>query len=268
MRTKRAFILLLFGVVLCAMAATMLIPPVMAQTCDPAQYPNGCPPPPEQPTEKQPKKRPTKVPISIPKKTSTPTVTYTLTVTSTFTPTPTSTFTSTPSPSTTALPITGSGAGSNNPNSELPAVQDPDQGSSPFSFPGSLGMIIAVLIIVVCLIGGLFLARRRRLIGSRGESELLPYMERGGSENATITVPGFGDLGNENATITSPSFDDLGNENFTITVKDSGDISPDAIRNVREAASDPGGIQLDANPGGVQKPPTHNIGDKSGGGTL
>jgi hypothetical protein len=59
--------------------------------------------------------------------------------------------TQTPTPIATALPITGGGAGPINPSSLLPAVQNPDQGSSPFSLPGPLGMLIALLIL-----GGLF----------------------------------------------------------------------------------------------------------------
>jgi hypothetical protein len=63
------------------------------------------------------------------------------------------------------IPITGGGAGSNNTNSLLPAVQNPGQDSSPINIPGPLGMIIAVLIIVVCFIGGFGAVRYFRKSG-------------------------------------------------------------------------------------------------------
>jgi type IV secretory pathway VirB2 component (pilin) len=79
---------------------------------------------------------------------------------------PTSAPASTPLPAAplAIIPITGSGAGSNNSSSSLPAVQNPgQQGSS--SLPGPLGMIIAILIIVVCFIGGLVILRFFRTAG-------------------------------------------------------------------------------------------------------
>ena len=268
MRITRSFILLFLGAVIVVGAIAMFDPSVtvQAQGCLPGV------PCPTSPPEKKPRKTATNVPILLPTKTPTPTVTYTPTVTDTSTATPTATFTSTSTPTSTvtALPITGSGVGPNDPNSELPAVQDPDQGSSPNNFPGPLGTIIAVL-----LIGGLLFTRRRRLLGSTGEAEL-PFMERGGKENMTMTVRDVNDLdgelgslpylergGKENVTISVRDVNDLDgelrnlpaiqrgvNENFTITVKDVGDISPDAGSNL--------GGDIQVPPGPPIKPPTPN----------
>jgi len=152
-----------------------------------------------------------------------------------------------------AVLIPAGGAGLNNPNSELPAIQNPGQGSSPFNFPGSLGMIIAVLIIVVCILGGLIIVARKRLIGSTGDLDLLPAVQMGGNESATLTIHDVGDLGGSMETV-------------TVSIHDVGDLSPDVSRNAREAASDLGGLQ--SPPGPPTKPPSPNIGDKSGGGTL
>ena len=223
MRIKRSPILLLLGAVIVAIAVVMFIPrtAVQAQGCDPAGVP--CPPPPE----KKHRKTPTPVPP-------------------TKTPIPTSI---PPTATEKALLIIGGGAGSSNPNSELPAIQNPGQGSSPFNFPGPLGMIIAVLIIVVCIIGGLFIASRRRKIGNTGESKLLPYMERGGNENATITVPSFGDF-------------DGHLESGTLTVRDI-DWGDSHVNEIRESPSAPSSV-----PGSPTKTPNPSIGDKSGGGTL
>jgi len=103
-----------------------------------------------------PKNHPTSV---IPRSSST----STSNPTSTSTSTPTSTQTSTPTSTQAAIPITGGGVRLNNTNSSLPAVQKPSQGTSPS--PGPLGMIIALLIIVVCLIGGLGVLRFFRKAG-------------------------------------------------------------------------------------------------------
>jgi hypothetical protein len=97
-----------------------------------------------------------------------PTSTSTSTPPSTSTSTPTSTQTSTPTSTQAAIPITGGGVGLNNTNSSLPAVQNPGQGTSPL--PGPLGIIIAVLIIAVCFIGGLGVLRFFRKAGETNAS--------------------------------------------------------------------------------------------------
>jgi hypothetical protein len=250
MRRKRSLILLVSGVMMVVMAVAMFPPSASAQgkVCyDPAGAQIPCP-----------EKKPTEAPKTVPTFTPTPTATETATPTSV--PIPTATWT--------ALPITGSGAGPNNPNSSLPAVQDPSQGSSPFNFPGPLGMIILVLIIAIGIMAGFFMAERRRRIGNNGGLGNLPYLERGGNENATITVPSVGGL--DGALGSLPAIQRGGNENFTMTVHEVGDVSPDAARSAREAASDPGGANQFAGkfPGPPIKPPSPNIGDKSGGGTL
>lgn len=223
MRITRSLILLLLGAVIVAMAVVMFIPltAVQAQGCDPAGVP--CPPPPE----KKQRKTPTPVPP-------------------TKTPIPTSI---PPTATEKALLIIGGGAGSSNPNSELPAIQNPGQGSSPFNLPGPLGMIIAVLIIVIGIMVGFFIAERRRKIGTNAGAGILPYMERGGNENKTIAVPGFGDF-------------DGSLESGTLTIRDInwGDSHANEIR---ESPSAPSSV-----PGSPTKTPNPSIGDKSGGGTL
>ena len=138
-------------------------------------------------------------------------------------------------------------------------------------------MIIAVLIIVIGIVAGFFIAGRRKKIGSTDGTGVLPFMERGGNESATIAVRGVGGLGsrpaidwgdNENFTMTVRGVDDFGgaSENGTIGGRDVGDISPDAARSAREAASDPGKANQFAGkfPGPPTKPPSPNT---PGGGT-
>jgi len=77
------------------------------------------------------------------------------------------------SPDCTPTPLlTSGGAGPSNPNSELPAMQNPGQGSSPSNLPVPLGMIIALLLIGLCFIGGLIFLIRRKPAGSFGDGSI------------------------------------------------------------------------------------------------
>lgn len=125
-------------------------------------------------------------------------------------------------------------------------------------------MIIAVLIIVVCIIGGLIIVARKRSIGDTGNSNLLPAIQKGSNESATLSIHDVGDF--EEGSGSLPAIQRGGNESATMTVHDINDISPDGALNAREAASDLGGVQLP--PGPPIKPPSPNIGDKTSGGTL
>jgi hypothetical protein len=110
---------------------------------------------------------------------------------------------STPKPQ--ALLVPGGGTGPNNPGSLLPAIQN----------LGPLGGgLLAGLIIVIVSLGGFFLVKRGRKLGSTGGSDLLPAIQRGGLESATISVTDGADLGG-------------GLESATMSVHDIGNVSPD-----------------------------------------
>lgn len=201
------------------------------------------------------------------------TKTPTPTATSTQTLTPTQTLTATPTPKSTNFPISGGVAESNNPSSELPAVQNPDSGSSPSNFPGPLGWIIPAVIVVIGAAVGLTLVRRKRKIGSTSNTDLLPAIQKGGNESATLTIHDGLDLGGgkESATMTVHDGAELGGgkESATISIHDVGDVAPDVAPdgalNAREAANDPGGVH--SKPPTPNKLPNPNLGNKSGGGT-
>jgi len=234
MKPERSISPLFLGMLIVSVAVVLFAWPVAAQAplCPDPQHPGSLIPCPS--SGGQPGNPPTSVHI-IKLPTRTPTSLPTQIPTSTEVPIP---------------PVSG-GPGSNNPSSLLPAIQEPDQGSSPFSFPGPLGMIIAVLIIVVCIIGGFFLVGRRRKIGSTGGVGTLPYMEKGGNESATMTVHDIGHF--DEGSGGSHSIDWGDHESATIAVHDLNDISPDAASSAREAASDPGsGLKPPSpnNPGG------------------
>jgi hypothetical protein len=141
------------------------------------------------------------------------------------TPVPTPIPTNTAVVTATVPPITNSGAAPSNPNALLPAVQNPGQGSSSSTLPGPLGMIIAVLIIVVCFTGGVFLFMRRNQISGNGEPGLSPFTKIYDNEQGTIERNDISDFGgNQNATLTRPDLKGS-NENFTISGKNINDNS-------------------------------------------
>jgi hypothetical protein len=211
---------------------TIDVHPVQAATCGVP----GTPPCPPKPPSNNP---PTDVPIIVPTKTLTPTATSTPTLT----PTPTQTATSTSTPKPTGLAISSGFTGSNNPNGELPAIQN----------PGPFGWIIPGLIIIIGGVVGVVLLRKRSKLGSTGNTGLLPAIQKGGKESATLTVRDGADLGG-------------GNESATLTVHDGVDLGggkESATMTIHEVANDPGGVQIP--PGPPDKPPSPNLGDLSSG---
>lgn len=300
MKTKRAIIYFLMGVMAVAMVITQFSAPVSVRAqCDPASDPNCQPPPqgcydaqgvpctpvPQPPSDNNP--QPTKVPTRVRTKTPTPTPTETPTDTPTQTATATSTptNTNTATPTATAIPPT--------------ATTTPTVTPTPFCvFCGRTSPLLlggGGLIFLLGLAGVLYLIFRGPLgLGPSGGTDPFPGGSENGTvmppsengtvmppdftkDNLTITTPDGSDLGGgmESATVTIHDGSDLGGgmESATLTVHDGSDISPDGVSNVREAASDPGGAQLSAreaasDPGGVQQPPSPNLGGKSGGSTL
>lgn len=203
-----------------AMSLTINIEQVNAQSpCnDPADPSYPCTPQP--PSDNQSSNPPVDAPPVVHTKTPVPTATNTQTIT--------------PTPKSINLPISGGVAGSNNPNSELPAIQN----------PGPLGWIIPIVIIGIGAAVGLTLVKGKRKIGSTGNIDLLPAIQKGGKENMTMTVHDGAEFGG-------------GNESATVTVHDVGDVAPDGALNVREAANNPGSIHGKP-PDPLVKPPSPN----------
>jgi hypothetical protein len=295
MRVKITIVLLLLGMVSVITAVTMITQPVIAQCSpnDPACQPpaNTQPPDTKEPRKPRLTKTATYAPVRIPSKTPTQTETETPTVT----PTLTATHTETPVAANTETPMAAG----------IPATETatPSVAAAPVSgcflcgrepwFWLAGGGVLMVLIGLL-----LFLFFRRPLSldpasrpsgtgpfpsGNENgtimppQDGLLPFMEKDGKANYTVTINDFNELDdgskllpaiqkgvNENATVTIADVGDLGGgfESATLTVHDVGDVSPDVIRGAREAANNPGGVQVDANPGGV------HLDDSAGPGIL
>ena len=134
-----------------------------------------------------------------------------------------------------AVLIPAGGAGLNNPNSELPAIQNPGQGSSPFNLPGLLGSIIAVLLILGGLFFGVLLPAIQKRSPADGSDKMgaQPHMNDGADQFLKFE-------GNP-----SSQFDKA---------------SDQFLKFEGSASEQP--------PGSTNKPPSPNLGDKSGGDTL
>ena len=137
-----------------------------------------------------------------------------------------------------AVLIPAGGAGINNPNSELPAIQNPGQGSSPSNLPGLLGSIIAVLLILGGLFFGVLLPaiQKRSLDDGSDKMGAQPHMTGGADQFLKFE-------GNPSSQFQKAD----GSSQFQ-----KGD----------------GSSQFQKADGSPVKPPNPNIGDKSGGGTL
>ena len=131
--------------------------------------------------------------------------------------------------------IPAGGAGPSNPNSELPAIQNPGQGSSPFNLPGLLGSIIAVLLILGGLFFGVLLPAIQKRSPADGSDKMgaQPHMNDGADQFLKFE-------GNPSSQFNKAS---------------------DQFLKFEGSASE-------QQPGSANKPPSPNIGDKSGGGTL
>jgi hypothetical protein len=143
--------------------------------------------------------------------------------------------TPTPTPIATALSFTGGGAGPNNPNSELPAIQNPGQSFSPSNLPGLVGLIIAVLLILGGLFFGLF----------------LPAIQKGSPNDGSDKMGA------------QPHMNDSADQFLKFEGNPSShfDKASDQFLKFEGSASElPPGLSI--------KPPSPNTGDKSGGGTL
>ena len=127
------------------------------------------------------------------------------------------------------------GAELSNPSSELPAIQNPGQGSSSFNLPGLLGSIIAVLLILGGLFFGLFLPAIQKRTPNDGSNKMgaQPHMNEGADQFLKFE-------GNP-----SSQFDKA---------------SDQFLKFEGSASEQP--------PGSTIKPPSPNLGDKSGGDTL
>ena len=136
-----------------------------------------------------------------------------------------------PTPKSQALLIPGTGAGPANPNGLLPAIQ---------KF-GPLGGGLLVLVILG-LLGGFLVGKRNKKLGSTSGSDLLPAIQRGGHESATIAVHDGTDLGG-------------GMESATMTVHDAGDLNGELGNHptIDWGDKDPGGAALN------EKPPSPNL---------
>jgi hypothetical protein len=175
-----------------------------------------------------------------------------------------------PTPKSQALLIPGGGAGPANHNGLLPAIQN----------LGPLGGgLLAGLIIVIVSLGGLFLVKRGRKLGSTSGSDLLPAIQWGGHESATIAVHDGADLGG-------------GMESATLTIHDVGNDSPDGTMLPPGPPTMPSDVLMPPGPpvmpndvlrppgppnspndalrppGPPIKPPSPNLGGESGGETL
>jgi len=144
--------------------------------------------------------------------------------------------------------IPAGGAGLNNPNSELPAIQNPGQGSTPSNLPGLLGSIIAVLLILGGLFFGVLLPAIQKRSPDDGSDKMgaQPHMNDGADQFLKFE-------GNPSSQF------DKASDQFLKFESSASELPPrpPIIPSLGSLPPEP-----------PVKPPSPNIGDKSGGGTL
>ena len=170
-----------------------------------------------------------------------------------------------------AVLIPAGGAGLSNPNSELPAIQNPGQGSSPSNLPGLLGSIIAVLLILGGLFFGVLLPAIQKRSPNDGSDKMgaQPHMNDGADQ--FLKFEGNPSSQFDKASNQFLKLDgDSSNQFLKFEGSDKMGAQPhmdDGSAYGHDISVKPGSAP-ETVPGTPIKPPSPNIGDKSDGGTL